>query len=205
MARAKTKAAGTNLPVPQNDAEAEQLVAQLGVRQRDLVTAKAHHDAAVAALETEWAKVKKESEEAQKAITEGLAIWASANRERLTNGGKSKTVHLPTGTVLWREGRYSVKHRGLTNENVVEAIRERISMLETAMAEAKRERRNVEAAEHYAKIQILEGFLRTKVEPNKDAMLAAREVAETVRGVTIPRAAEEFAVEPLASQIREVA
>ncbi|GJD93396.1 host-nuclease inhibitor Gam family protein [Methylobacterium iners] len=205
MARAKTKAAGTNLPVPQNDAEAEQLIAKLGASQRDQTEAQARHDAVIAAHEAEHGKTLKEFQEAQTAIIEALAIWASANRERLTQGGRSKTVQLPTGTVLWREGRFSVKHRGLRNEDVVEAIRERIAVLEAAMADAKQARRNVEAAEHYAKIQILEGFLRTKVEPNKDAMLAAREVAETVRGVIVTRSPEEFAVEPLASQIREVA
>lgn len=203
MARAKTKAAGTNLPVPQSDAEAEQLIARLGVLQREDAAAEAIHDGQVAALEEKRGIAVKVFQECQGVIVDALNVWATANRERLTQGGKIKTVQLPTGTVLWREGRYAVKHRGMKNDDVVAAIQARLFEVRLALRMAARDR-EVRAALVNER-NALEGFLRQKVEPNKDAMLANRDLAETIEGVTVPRGPEEFAVEPLASQIREVA
>lgn len=210
MAKAKTKAAGTNLPVPQSDAEAEQLIARLGALQRDHAAAAAAHDDKVAALEEAFGLTVKVFEEVQGVIVDALAIWATAHRERLTQGGRTKTVQLPTGTILWREGRYAVKHRGMRNDDVAQAVLARIAELEAQLAAAKASRAKsaqakaaVEALS--AQLAVLAGFVRRKVEPNKEAMLAARELAETIPGVTVPRGPEEFAVEPLASQIREVA
>ena len=205
MSRAKTKAAGTNLPVPQSDAEAEQLIARLGALQRDHVTEAANHDEKVAALEQTFATKQKVFLEVQSVIVDALNVWATANRERLTNGGRTKTVQLPTGTLLWRDGRYAVKHRGMKNEDIVAAIQERLSEVATQYAQARSERRKATMDALIQEATVLEGFLRTKVDPNKEAMLAARELAETIPGVTVPRGPEEFAVEPLASQIREVA
>ncbi|UIY44113.1 host-nuclease inhibitor Gam family protein [Methylobacterium radiotolerans] len=203
MPRVKTKAAGSNLPVPQSDAEAEQLIARLGVLQRDHAAAEVVHDGQVAALEEKHGAAVKAFQEAQGVIVDALSIWATANRERLTQGGKTKTVQLPTGAVLWREGRYAVKHRGMKNEDVVAAIEARLAEVRSALRIGGKDR-----GLRMALIDtrdVLVGFLRRKVEPNKDAMLAARDVAETIEGVTVPRGPEEFAVEPLASQIREVA
>ncbi|MCJ2050871.1 host-nuclease inhibitor Gam family protein [Methylobacterium sp. J-070] len=201
MAKAKTKAAGTNLPVPQSDAEAEQLVARLGALQRDHAAERAHHDAQVAALEAAFGLRAKVFAEVQGVIVDALNVWATAHRERLTQGGRTKTVQLPTGTLLWREGRYAVRHRGLRNEDVVAAIRARVAAATDRFAEAMRRRRAAEIAALREEIAALEGFLRTRVEPNKEAMLAARELAGTIPGVTVPRGPEEFVVEPLASQI----
>ncbi|PZP65400.1 host-nuclease inhibitor Gam family protein, partial [Methylorubrum populi] len=182
MARAKTKA--TNLRVPQNDAEAEQMIAQLGASQRDQAEAKARHDAVIADLETEHGKVVKAAQEEQAGLIEGISVWAAANRERLTSGGKTKTVQLASGTILWRDGRYAVKHRGLKEEDVVRAVHDRIDELrEKAAGEP---RRSV-ALQLKAQADVLEGCLRRIVKPNKDAMLAAREVAATVSGIVIER------------------
>ncbi|WP_264047529.1 host-nuclease inhibitor Gam family protein [Methylobacterium flocculans] len=205
MARAKTKGVDTNLPVPQSDAEAEQAIARLGVLQREDAIAKAHHDDQVAALEAERARQVKAFKEAETAIVLGLERWASVHRARLTNGGKTKTVQLPTGTLLWRDGRYAVKHGKLKIEDVVAAVRERRIEVTKLIALAKFDRRKDDAEQLVGVLAKLDTFLRMKVDLSKDAMLAARDVAETVPGVTVPRGPEEFAVEPLASQIREVA
>ena len=205
MAKAKTKTAGGNLAVPQSDAEAEQMIARLGALQRDIAEAQARHDATIAALEEPHARALKENGEAQTALVEGLAIWASANRERLTKGGVFKTVQLPTGTLLWREGRHAVKHRGLTVAEVIAAVRERLETLGEMIGKARAEKRPEVARALEADRRVILGFLRTQVALSKEAMLAAREIAETIPGVSIPRGPEEFGVEPLASQIREVA
>lgn len=90
MPRAKTKAAGTNLPVPQNDAEAEQLIARLGVLQREDAAAQAVHDAQVAALEERRGIAVKVFQEVQGVIVDALNVWATANRERLTQAAGSR-------------------------------------------------------------------------------------------------------------------
>lgn len=200
MARAKTKA--TNLRVPQSDAEAERMIAQLGASQRDQAEAKARHDAVIADLETEHGKVMKAAQEEQAGLIEGISVWAAANRERLTAGGKTKTVQLASGTILWRDGRYAVKHRGLKEEDVVRAIHDRIDELRE---QAAGETRRSVALQLKAQADILDGCLRRTIKPNKDAMLAAREVAATVSGIVIDREPESFAVEPIVSQIGEVA
>ncbi len=202
MAKAKTKAAGTNLPVPQNDGEAEQLIARLGALQRDNEKAKADHDAQVAALEEKRGIAKKVFEEVQGVIVDALNLWATANRERLTNGGRTKTVQLPTGTILWRAGIPSVTHRGLKAEEVLDNIDRRISDLTNSIADMRPSRERDVLRDERA---VLQGFMRTTVKLNKEAMQENRALAEKVPGITFSNPGESFAVEPLASQIREVA
>lgn len=203
MARAKTKAAGANLPVPQSDAEAEQMIAQLGAIQRDLAEAQNHHNAQVSALETAFAEVKKASQQAQTAITEGLAIWASAHRDRLTNGGRTKTVQLASGVILWRLGASSVTHRALKVDEVVALVWERINERFAIAEDKRRSRKDRETARIEA--ERFRQFLRTTVTLNKDAMHEDREFAETLPGVSFSNPGESFAVEPTVSQISEVA
>lgn len=205
MAKAKTKAPATNLPVPQSDAEAEMMIAQLGVLQRDQAALQAKHDGIVAELEAAHGAAVRQFQERQTVMLDGLAIWASANKDRLTNGGRTKTVQLATGSILWREGRFAVKHPKMKVEAVIEAVRERIRVAQLDASRAADERRPADRRAAIVLINALECFLRKKVELDKSAMLIARDVAETIPGVSIERGPEEFAVEPLASQIREVA
>ena len=203
MARAKTKA--TNLRVPQSDAEAEQMIAQLGASQRDQAEAKARHDAVIAGLEESYGKAVKAFQEAQAGLIEGISVWAAANRERLTAGGKTKTVQLASGTILWRDGRYAVKHPQLRVDDVILAVHDRIKQINDQITASGTKLRTKATAPLWEELETLNGFLRGKITLNKDAMLAAREIAERVPGVSIPRGPEEFAVEPTASQIKEVA
>ncbi|KQO53100.1 host-nuclease inhibitor Gam family protein [Methylobacterium sp. Leaf85] len=205
MARAKTKAADIDLKVPQSDAEAEQMIAKVGAVQRDRLEAQTRHDAQVAALETAHAETVRASQTVEDTLVKGLSVWASAHRERLTAGGKTKTVQMASGIILWREGRYSVKHGKLKIEDVVAAVRERSLAVSLQMSDAKKEGRKDEYSALRDELGTLNGFLRAKVEIDKGAMLAARTIAEKVPGVSVSRASEEFAVEPTASQIREVA
>ena len=203
MARAKTKA--TNLRVPQNDAEAEQMIAQLGASQRDQAEAKARHDAVIARLEEDHAKAVKASQEAQAGLIEGISVWAAANRERLTAGGKTKTVQLASGAILWREGRYAVKHKGLEIEDVITVVGREIERLVEEIKVASKERRRDDWVALTKRSNVVESFLRLEVKLSKEAMLAARDVAGTIPGIVIEREPESFAVEPIASQIEEVA
>lgn len=211
MAKGKTKGAGVSLPVPQNDAEAEQMIARMGALSLDFEAEKAkhveivaEHGRKIAELNEAFAKVEDTFNEANKQIFEGLKTFAAANRQRLTADGKTKTVRFATGSMSWKEGSFAVRSPR-KNDDLVALIEARCQVISALLDEAKAKRRRNDVELHSATLMKLHAFLRTKVEPNKDAMLADRELASTVPGISITRGPEEFFVEPLAAQIREVA
>ncbi len=93
-------------------------------------------------------------------LTTGVQAWCEAHRDELTQGGKTKTVQLPTGEVKWRTTPPSVTVRG------------------------------VEAVVAWLTEKGLTRFLRTKTEVNKEALLNEPAEAETVPGVTITQREE---------------
>lgn len=96
----------------------------------------------------------------------GIQTWAEAHREELTEGGKTKTANLVTGLVQWRQRPPSVTIRG------VDAVLETLERLG------------------------LSRFIRTKREPNKEAMLNEPEAVKGVAGISIVQGVEDFIVTP---------
>ena len=84
---------------------------------------------------------------------------------------EGKSIRLPAGTLAWRQRPPSVR---VGNMKLA---------LEAVLAGGKR----------------LAGFLRTKHELNKEALLAAPEAAREIPGISIGSAGEEFVVEPVAA------
>ncbi|MFZ3136265.1 MAG: host-nuclease inhibitor Gam family protein [Thermodesulfovibrionales bacterium] len=143
------------IAVPKNLDEAAQFLAQIGEEQR--ATDKIRLD-----LNTEVDKLKTEAmvdvEPYQKNISqlvEGLFAYAEAHRDELTDGGKRKTVEVPTGWFGWR----------MTPPAV--SLHDAKSILESL------------------KSLKLKRFIRTTEEINKDAMLKEPDLAKTVKGVSI--------------------
>jgi len=169
MAKAKTRAA--NLPVPQDRDEAAALVTAIGTLQRQKARLEADMNDRLAAIKEEYEAKVAPLSEAISEKTEGVRIWADANRTRLTGGDKSKTVDLGTGVLRWRSLPPSVR---LTR---VDAVVERIQALG------------------------FKRFLRTKVEVDKEAMLKEPATARTIAGVAIGSAGEEFSVEPFEAEL----
>lgn len=93
-------------------------------------------------------------------LVEGLFAFAESNREKLTDGGKRKTVEVPTGTFGWRMTPPAVSLRD------VESILESLKSLK------------------------LKRFIRIKEEVDKEAMLKEPDVAKTVKGVSITQREE---------------
>lgn len=170
----KMKTRGANLPVPQSREEAAEAVKQIGIWQRQRARIEAD-------LNDQIAEMKKEAEAAAaplaeciEAATEGLKLWAEANRQRITDGGRVKFADLGTGKISWRFRPPSVR---LTKvEQVIEAIKK----------------------------LGLPQFLRVKEEPNKEAMLADPEKARLIAGVSIGTEGEDFIVEPLEVALADV-
>jgi phage host-nuclease inhibitor protein Gam len=86
---------------------------------------------------------------------------------------KGKTITLPTGTLSWRVRPPAV----------------RLSDVKAVLAELA--------------VRGLTAFIRTKHEVDKEAMLAAPDVAASIPGVTIVTQVEDFVVEPTALTLAE--
>ena len=162
----RTKTLHPNLPVPQDDAAAREAIRELGQRQREVVRIQARMNDRIAAEKDRAAEAAAPHQTRITALTEGLRVWAEANRERLT-GGRGKTVRLATGVISWRFRPAKVTLRAI--DQVIEAIK--IAGL----------------GRH---------FLRVKEEVNKEALLADRETAAGLPGVSIGSDGEDFIVEP---------
>jgi len=103
-----------------------------------------------------------------------LRIFAEAHRDELTNEGKKKTVDLGTGELGWRMRPPRVLLRNIPG--VIESLQ----MLK------------------------LDRFLRTKLEVNKEAVLAEPEIAEQVKGITVKQD-EDFFVVPAEDELTDAA
>jgi len=94
------------------------------------------------------------------ALTFGVQAWCEVHRMDLTQGGKTKTVLLPTGEVKWRTTPPSVSIKG--SDAVMQLLREKQ----------------------------LTRFIRTKDEINKEAILADQAAVVGIAGITIKQVEE---------------
>lgn len=166
MTKLRTKTAGANLPVPQSRDDAARAVREIGDDRRHLARLETEMNDRIARLKEGYEAKAEPIRERIVAGTEGLKIWAEANRTALTGGDKTKTVDLGTGEVKWRLRPPSVRITKV--EDVLGRLRE----------------------------LALTRFIRVKEEVNKDAILADPETARTVTGIAIGTAGEDFIVEP---------
>lgn len=105
-----------------------------------------------------------------KMLEGGLVLYAAAHRKELTDNNKSKRGKLLSGHFEWRQLPPKVSTRG------VAAI---IAFIQTAKG---------------AQGKALSKFLRTKVELNKEAMLADPALAKTLNGVSIGSEGERLEI-----------
>lgn len=143
------------IPVPKSLDEAARFLAQIGQEQRAADKIRAGLNTAVEKLKAKAMADDKPHEEKISQLVEGLFAYAEAHRDELTDGGKHKTVEVPTGIFGWRMTPPAVSLRD------VGSILESLKSLK------------------------LERFIRTKEEVDKEAMLKEPDVAKKVRGVSI--------------------
>lgn len=155
----------TVIPVPKNLDEAVDFVGQIGKAQRTIKKIQTKLDDRIEELKIRATTKVQEYEETIIQLFEGLFIFAETHRHQLTEDGKRKTVPLPTGELSWRFTPPSVS----------------LHKVATVMAEIRK--------------LGLSQFIRTKEEPNKEAMLKEPDLAKKVKGVTISQH-EEFVVKP---------
>lgn len=167
----RVKRPAETAPVPADMASAATTLARIGQLQRDLAVSEAALAETIAAAkqaaEAQAAPIKVELD----LLTRGVQLWAEANRDALTNGGRTKTITLATGEIAWRARPPSVR------------LKDPAGVLE------------------FLRAKQLGRFIREKQEVDREAMLREPTVAETVPGVTIGSAGEEFVVTPTQAQL----
>ena len=174
MAKKRIKASANVAPIPKDLAEAREFMRRIGDEQRDAQRIEHDLNDQIAALREKYAALDAPHNKQVEELTEGLRIWAEAHRDELTCAGKKKTVDLGTGALGWRMRPPRVLLRNVAG--VIESLQ--------ALK--------------------LERFLRTKMEVNKDAVLAEPQIADQVKGISVKQD-EDFFVVPAEDELGEAA
>jgi phage host-nuclease inhibitor protein Gam len=173
-AAAKTKTPATKVFVPQSRAQVTEAIALIGKHQRERTRIQATMNDNLALIREKFEAEAAPLGETLNALTEGVHVWCEAHRDELTEGGKTKTANLASGHVKWRISPPKVLIKGA--ETVIEIFRARGLL----------------------------GFIRTKEEIDKEAILADPEAVAGIRGVRIEQA-EQFVIEPFETELEEIA
>lgn len=159
MAR-KVKAQATPVKVPQSREEAAEFIRMIGIAQRERQRVEARLNDDVEALKAQAERVAKHLALMIESLAQGLEIWAAANRDALTEGGKRKTAELATGELRWR----------MTPPAV--AIKSAKAVISALMTHG------------------LDRFLRRKIEVDKEAILKEPEAVAGIAGLAISQREE---------------
>jgi phage host-nuclease inhibitor protein Gam len=177
MAKTKTriKSAAAAVDVPQNRESAASAVAAIGIANRELQRINADMNDALAACKEAYEIEAEPYRLRIQELTDGLQIFAEANRAALTNGYKVKTVALTTGEITWRMNPPSVRLTD-TEESVI-----------------------AWCTQHG-----LEEFIRRTPTLNREAVKANPDEAKHVPGLRIGQS-EAFVVTPFEAELSEAA
>ncbi|ATE60140.1 host-nuclease inhibitor protein Gam [Thauera sinica] len=117
----KAKTAAAQIPVPQTRDQVAAHIREIGERQRELARIQSDMNDELAHVKEKWETVAAPHAQRIDALTQGVQIWSEANRDTLTQGGKTKTAAFATGEVSWRIRPPSVRITGA--EAVLDALR----------------------------------------------------------------------------------
>lgn len=170
----RTKVAAVAHWVPQTRDEVNEAIAELGRLQRGRIQIEASMNDAIAEVKAVHDASAKPMGDRIGELIKGIHLWCEANRASLTREEKVKFHEFATGVVKWRLTPWSV---------AVTKAQDVIALL---------------------KAKGLKRYLRTKVDVDKEALLAERtEVGDSIKGITFKQK-EEFAIVPHESKIEEV-
>lgn len=153
--------------VPQSRDEVVETIRKLGERMRQVQAINAEKDNKAAQIAHEADAKTAPIIEEIEALKAGVQVYCEANRRELTENGKVKNYNFGTGKVWWRT---TPPRCTITRAAIV-------------LEELKRNG--------------LFGFIRTKEDINKDAILAAPEKIAGIAGIKIVSNEEVFGIEPL--------
>lgn len=153
--RRKAKTAAAQTPVPQTRDQVAAHIREIGERQRELDRIQADMNDELAAVKERWENLAAPHAQRVEALTQGVQIWCEANRDAITQNGKTKTAAFATGEIAWRIRPPSVRITGA--EAVLDALR-RLGLTR---------------------------FVREKAEVNKEAILNEPAAVAHVPGISI--------------------
>lgn len=168
----RVKSTAVAVAVPQSRSMCADQIRQLGDLQREHARVAAELNDRIAELTNAAEPVLADLAQRIAALQTGVQTWCEANRVTLLGEGDrlGKTANLITGEVSWRIRPPSCSIRG--TEAVLDALRR----------------------------AGLERFIRTREEPNKEAMLNEPAAVAGIPGVSIVRGVEDFIITPFEAQ-----
>jgi len=158
----------TLLAVPQSKNDCAESIRTIGDLQREFERERATMNDAIAAITQQHQPVLADLSARLEALQSGVQAWCEAHRVELCGEADKlgKTANMVTGEVSWRQRPPSVSIRGLD------------SVLETLQRMG------------------LTRFVRSRAEPNKEAMLNEPDAVRGIAGITIVTGVEDFIVSP---------
>ena len=158
--------------VPQSKNGCAEAIRALGDLQREFERQRAAMNDTIAAITQQHQPVLADLQQRMQALQDGIQAWCEAHRTELCGEGDKlgKTANLVTGEVSWRQRPPSVSIRGV--DTVLETL-ERMGLAR---------------------------FVRTKAEPNKEAMLNEPDAVRGIAGISIVTGVEDFIVVPFEAQ-----
>ena len=173
--RSRLKSQAASHPVPQSEDEANDFIYRIGVQQRECDRLQAEMNDRLAEIKAAYEEQAKPLKAEIRDRTKGVQIFCEANRDDLTRSGRVKFHKFAAGEVNWRRRPPKVSVRNAA------AVMERLKSLK------------------------LGRFIRINEEPNKDAMLAEPDVAQSVEGIIIRSEGEDFVITPFETDIEAAA
>lgn len=151
----RIKTTASTVSVPQAREGVADCIREIGERQRELTRLETRMNDEIARVRERFETEAEPHRQRVVALTAGAQIWCEANREHLTQGGKTKTAAFTTGEIQWRTRPPSARITGA--EAVLDALRRRG----------------------------LTRFIRVKEEVNKEAILNEPDAVVGVAGISI--------------------
>ncbi|WP_250870440.1 host-nuclease inhibitor Gam family protein [Hafnia paralvei] len=152
--------------VPQTKQDVTCDIRKIGELQREAVRLETQMNDEIAKITQRFSPVIEAIKSDLNLLSKGVQGWCEANRDDLTNNGKTKTANLVTGEIQWRNRPPSVAIRGA--DSVLETLK-RLG---------------------------LDRFIRSKQEINKEAILNEPLAVAGVAGITVKTGIEDFAIVP---------
>jgi phage host-nuclease inhibitor protein Gam len=141
--------------VPVNRAQADEAIRIIGEQQRKRDQIAKDMNDELAAVKTKHEAIAQPIAESIKVLSQGVQVWAEANRVELTKDGRVKTAKLGNGEIRWRLRPPSVS---ITKVSRVIAVLKQLG---------------------------LGRFVRTKEEVDKEAILKEPDAVKAVLGVKV--------------------
>lgn len=158
--------------IPQSQDEVSAAIKSVGDISREMTRLQTAMNDSIATITQDYQPTLDGLKDRLQNLQDGIQVWCEANRDKLTNGGKTKTANLITGNVLWRQRPPSVRIRG--EENVLDMLR---------------------------KLQ-LGRFIRNKEEVNKEAILLEPKAVAGIAGISVVTGIEDFVIEPFEQEVQ---